>query len=904
MNPSKLDIKNIFLLIGFLLVVGLTNAQSGAQELDHFELQINDENFQSLMDQRELAMTLGYLNSDFRSSVPAKIIIGTEIYDVEVRLKGDLGDHWKDADALSFRVKVLNDLTINGLKSFSIQHPVRRDYLNDWVYNKVLKYHGLLNTRYDFIRFTLNGKSLGLYSVEEYADKYLLERNFRREGPVFKVEDQYFWTYRLVGNEGAGIENMSNFRVKPLGGTKLVKKEVLRNQYELASQLFYGFVRRDFSTHEVFQVDDLALAFALTHDVFGHDHALRIPNIRFYFNPVTGKIEPISFDVGGLSLTKKLLGDMHAFNYDKFFADRETHPHWFRTFYHDPVFRKSYKQALEKISDDAWLDDFWSSIKEEYQLVSALIKKDFPKYKFNDNILKKNVQLIATRLSEGYGDELKLEENNKARVYQKGLDWERYGLQAAFKEIDLEAGKLVLQVGNTSSSSVVLESVIINKGMTAEIKNAPVLKSKKPYHFVKFQDITVDIPKEWIWNVKHRSKMVLTYKEKGSEQLMKEKIGAFPVYDKSTFSDDIFRQENNWKSISWLKIDEDAKMIKVKKGKHKISQNTIIPAGYELHLQAGTEIVFENAASLLSYSPIYCQGTSRKMVKFSSDKENQGGGLLVIKAPKESELNFTEFQGLGNPHTSRWSTTGAVSFYESNVSLKNCAFLDNLSEDGLNIIRAKFVMEECLFRNTFSDAFDADFCQGEVLNSEFIDSGNDGIDVSGSQVTVRNTILRGVVDKGISSGERSQMKTYNVDISEASIALAAKDESTLLVDNVKLSNNQKDVAVYQKKSEFGPAQIEMVNVNFGFDDLVIASEKGSSLMINGKDKYGKDLSLYQKLYTVRDFSKVEAYIEKFPTEKRYQNLLSLYEKYNMPTEAEKVREILKALPNTVLKNGR
>jgi len=904
MITSKVNTRITFLLIFFLSVVSVLMAQNSSEVLHHFELEIDDENFQNLMDQREIAMTLGYLNSNFRSSVPAKILLGGEIYDVEVRLKGDLGDHWKDADALSFRVKVLNGKTINGLKSFSIQHPVRRDYLNDWVYNKVLNYHGLLNTRYDFIEFVLNGKSQGVYSVEEYADKYLLERNFRREGPVFKVDDQYFWTYRLVGNKGAGIENISNFRVKPLGGTKVVKKEVLRNQYELASQLLYGFARRDFQTHEVFQVEDLAMAFALTHDVFGHDHAVRIPNIRFYFNPVTCKIEPIAFDVGGISPIKKIFGDLHAFNYDKFFADPEIHPNWFRTFFRDPVFRQAYTESLRTLGDDDWLNDFWSSIEKEYQFVSALMGKHFSDYKFDKQVLKQNVQMISTRLSQGYGDESKIEENNRARIYEQGLDWERYGIQAAFKDINLKTGELILQVGNTSSSELVLESVSINEELKVPVKKSQTLKPKKPYHFVKFEEVKFEIPKSWNWNLKHRRKMVLNYKEKGSDVKLQEEVGAFPVYDKLTFKDDFFRKESNWQSLSYLQLDRNTGKIHVKKGVHTIKENTIIPAGYELHFEKGAEIIFENGASLLSYSSVYCNGTSKKMVKFTSGKGNQGGGLLVIKAPKKSMLNYTQFKGLGNPHTSRWSTTGAVSFYESNVELNNCEFLDNQSEDGLNVVRAQFMMEKCLFQNTFSDAFDADFCQGEILDSKFINCGNDGIDVSGSQVTVKKTDLSQIIDKGISSGERSQMKAYNVTVSEASIALAAKDESTLFVDNVKLQNNLKDVAVYQKKSEFGPAQIEMVNVTYGFDDLVIAAEKKSSLRINGKDQFGQDLSLYQKLYTTRDFSEIESYIEKFPTVKRYENLRSLYQKYAMPNDADRVSEIIKSLPSTTPRNGK
>ena len=44
-----------------------------------------------------------------------------------------------------------------------------------------------LDTKYDFINLYLNGEDLGLYVIEEFFSKILLERNKRRNGPIFSV---------------------------------------------------------------------------------------------------------------------------------------------------------------------------------------------------------------------------------------------------------------------------------------------------------------------------------------------------------------------------------------------------------------------------------------------------------------------------------------------------------------------------------------------------------------------------------------------------------------------------------------------------------------------------------------------------------------------------------------------
>jgi hypothetical protein len=114
-------------------------------------------------------------------------------------------------------------------------------------------------------------------------------------------------------------------------------------------------------------------------------------------------------------------------------------------------------------------------------------------------------------------------------------------------------------------------------------------------------------------------------------------------------------------------------------------------------------------------------------------------------------------------------------------------------------------MNNCLFQNISSDAFDSDFCKGTLTNCRFINSINDGLDCSGSVVTVENCQFENCGDKGISAGEASDLTIINTEVIGCIIGVAAKDESTVYLRQLQLKDCEQGLVAFQKKPEFGPA---------------------------------------------------------------------------------------------------
>ena len=97
---------------------------------------------------------------------------------------------------------------------------------------------------------------------------------------------------------------------------------------------------------------------------------------------------------------------------------------------------------------------------------------------------------------------------------------------------------------------------------------------------------------------------------------------------------------------------------------------------------------------------------------------------------------------------------------------------------------------------------DIDFSKGTISNSKFLNVKGDPIDTSGSQVKLFDIQIENVGDKAISVGEKSKIIANKIKISNALNAIAVKDDSTLLAEEVIFENNSTDISAYLKKSYY------------------------------------------------------------------------------------------------------
>ena len=115
---------------------------------------------------------------------------------------------------------------------------------------------------------------------------------------------------------------------------------------------------------------------------------------------------------------------------------------------------------------------------------------------------------------------------------------------------------------------------------------------------------------------------------------------------------------------------------------------------------------------------------------------------------------------------------------------------------------------------------DLDFCDGEVRknkfliskdNSTILDFNGDGLDLSGSKITISENKFSGFLDKALSIGEESIALINKNTFDDNKSAITIKDGSKAYVLSNDFINNQQDFSLYIKKRFYDPPTLYIEN---------------------------------------------------------------------------------------------
>jgi hypothetical protein len=769
-------------------------------------------NLQKLAYKRETALMSGILINTDEDYVPARIRHKDKNIRVRVRLKGDWVDHLGE-DKWSYRIRVRGQDTFWGMKEFSLHHPKTRNYIYEWVYQQALKREDVLALRYLFINLSLNGKNLGIYALEEHFDKRLLENNSRREGVIVRFNENLWWEQNVQYLEPfpkakrSGYGDYLSSDIDAFQTGQIMADPDAFAQFKKAITLLEAFRRNELKTSKVFDIQKLSKFLAIT-DLMGAGHAIEWINPRFYYNPVTGLLEPIGFDadcgvkIQALNRNNKLINKMLE----------------------DERFQLEYYRSLQRVSDKEYVDSLLKEIEIPLKGNLRIIHSEYPYFHFKKDILYHNQRYIKTILSP-----------KKALLV--------YVRKIGARGIDLDLGNL---------QGVPLKIIKVEYKDTVLINNNPnlVIKGKGRSDLVNYQKLFFSFPEDLKITEKEVQELVVCYQLLGTSRLLRESVNPWTYLDRNLLREDIIRKVPNAEEFEFLEVDRKRERILFKGGHWKIDKDLIIPQGFEVLATQGLKLDLTNRAILLSYSPLIFVGTKENPIKILST-DSSGQGILVLKVKQRSRLEHVVFENLTNPSRQGWQLTGAVTFYESPVLISHSIFKKIRCEDALNVMRTSFEISHTLFTDILSDAFDADFTTGKILKSSFNKCGNDAVDVSGSTVTLKHITISRVEDKGISAGEKSRMVASDIRIRDTELAVSSKDLSRMVIEKINLERCKVGFTAFQKKPEFGPASIRVTGLTDLSVDIPHLIEPGSTYLLNGNSIQSNQPNLKDLLYGVK-----------------------------------------------------
>ncbi|MDF1699297.1 MAG: hypothetical protein P1U56_25805 [Saprospiraceae bacterium] len=767
----------------------IQSEDNGLNELDQLHLYFDNQGFRKINKKREEALNKGILQTGDDDWVKAKLTEDGEVSnDVNVRLKGDWTDHLK-GDYWSYRIKMPKDKSWKRMQVFSLQDPATRSFLDEWIYHKALEEVDVITPRYGFVNFSQNNQDPVLYAYEEHFDKQIAEYKNRREGVIVKFTEDYLWNLRLknkdIHNKDIHQNVIHNADILPFKTGRTIKDPKLLEQFERAQDLMDAYRNRSAPAHEVFDMELMAKYYSIT-DIFNANHSAIWHNLRFYYNPITRKLEPIGFD----GYTE----DGHYRMYVKLFfgefMSSEYEDEWsafYKYIFRDEEFIRYYVPMMVEYSSDAFINGLLDKYDSDLFNLETLIRRSTKAdYEFDSNQLLKRAKLIHKNIMPFSENSLKVFREKDTNGVEKTFVTNYHNLP--LEVIGSQKGKKWIPIENEDAS------IIRSNGR----KLAPT-----------FTPIEVASSDKYVF-----------FRLPGTSQVYSSTI-------KDWRRPETLKIGNSKNVALSIPLPKEAYSIKDSiitffAGSHSLDRPLLIPEGYTLILEGGVNLDMIKKAYILLYGTLFTTGSPDSPVLITStDKTAQG--ITVMKAPQKSILNYTSITNLNTLLENEWQLTGAVTFYESDVEMTQVTIANNLCEDALNIIRSSFSIKELNINNTFADGFDCDFCKGKIFDSYLHHTGNDGLDFSGSYIEVESTRLETIGDKGISAGEEATLIVTDVVIDGSVIGIASKDLSKVKVVRATLKNCQEGFAAYRKKPEFGGGTINVKSfTQEGVTNLTVA----------------------------------------------------------------------------------
>jgi hypothetical protein len=787
--------------------------------VEEINININFEEFLALEQDRRkiISNSVAKMRSLDHSFASAKGSIENnkgDKFKINVRLKGDRITHYEKNRA-SYKIDIRKDQNFLGLRKFSLIKPRARNYIHEWIFHELIGEENLIKLKYNFVNLKINGENNGLYVLEEGFDKILVERNGRRNGPIFSMREEFSNNINLAQFD---LYNKSFWN-------KTENIEIVSIAQNKLEKFFSG----NLQAKSVLDLDKWFWYFAVADLTYTH-HGLSPRNVKFFYNTLSGLFEPIGYD--GHRILPNFDTNLKNFNHQNSFDratscinecsnDDEVAHFLYKIFYNqnNEINKENYtlyRNKVAKISNKDFLKDFFEIRKDQIELLNSKIYSD---YFLIDNTpyVKYGPGIYYFSFDDVYYRAKKLRSKIKYKISKLNI---------------IESHDKIKFINNNEINNYSLKIVELfcyGNDSHNSYENQINLSLNLNYNFFK--------PKVFYKNQPEYKDAQNCYKAKLNDEALNESF----LINIDYFNDTRITKKDNSKFKKFFTISN--KILKLKNSETLINEDLYIPSGFKVKIYPSEKIFLINHSIIFSESPWEIGSKSGEKVYIGGLKNNFGGGIIIKTNQETSVIDNSNFEYLygtknrflkfneyyftiksaylennkyslvknkkikisgTNNFLQGFNYVGALNFYNSKVKITNSMFSKIKAEDAINIISSEFKIQNTDFDSIDSDAIDIDFSSGSFNNLTFKNIGNDALDFSGSIISIKKIKFDNIGDKSISLGENTS--AYIDDVIGTSIfcGIAAKDGSVVEAKNINFKNIKIPFASYNKKTFYDP----------------------------------------------------------------------------------------------------
>lgn len=856
-------------------VKGLPFALFSGNNLEVVRINIKFKEWLKISEYQKEAYKDGIINKKYKKNVKGSIEYQGNKLKAKIRLKGDWRDHVNN-NKWSLRIKLKSGYLF-GSKEFSLQSPKTRDYQSSIIFNEMMKDLEIMTPHMRYVKEILNGEDRGIMAYQEHFTKNMIERNGRKDSVILKFDEGDLWQSRIdnkIYENSYSNADLTAFKLK-----KIYSDKTSLLNYEAAVGLLRGFIDGTLAADRVFDIKTMSRYIALS-DAWGDSHGLTWHNLRFYYNPMSSRLEPVGYDqlayhtiespsqedkfivkimknpyiklayIEALKQIKSMLNnsdyyqklsDIDAKNEEILRAEFLFKPPKFLNFVDvknrlDKLLSGSngivYYKERGRLKTKGWVVDPFSDKKVELHYLQNGFHKLRVANEYSSALKKYNPTLFGlTDVKHGFNvvSDKKIEKERAEIVFlsNKPNIEGYYKLARAYL---IESSNFFgIEVYNSTPYALKVSSVILNDNTTVKLDGVVIPPKKLDETPVPLRIPFKNELKDRLLN----TELIIFGKRVKVKQY--PSISNNGVYPHTSL-------EEVLNTHKFLSVNVQSQSLSVAEGVWNVLNPIIVPEGYSFNIGKNTVLKFSKDSYIFTTGEVNIVGEDKSAVLLDSESPDQSwGGIHIMSTSSKNKTVFSNMH-INNTHSLSYGSmvlTGGVTIYNSDFKSENLKITLSQSEDALNIVNSKFKIDRLTIDDTYSDGLDTDFSHGEISNSRFINigrnTGGDAVDFSGSKIVLSDAVFTDIEDKAVSAGEGSDVLAKNLNINNSANGIVAKDNSSILISNSHISNIKFfEIMAYMKKNQFeNGGSINAIDISFSKVDPNFVSDFYSNVKVNG-----------------------------------------------------------------------
>ena len=783
---------------------------SSESPLDSYYIYIDEYNYNQLISnlpQSGFEEVDGYL----------KYNDGT-MQEIKLRFRGANTWHWYFTQK-SWRIKTEKDELINGARKINLVNPFEKSAMIDYLSFLLGQKMGVLSTDSIPVRVFVNNKYMGISINMAQTDEYFLRNNNKLPSEIYCGD--LVWVDEEDKNQGymeAQLWQTENIGVwEKMAENNNIASDDCTMLYNLI-EFVEGNQKEPFSYEIENLIDiDKYLNWRACMNIVASFHTDNVHNQKLYWDPSSGKFEPILWDLDGFTFVDYQRPIYRSLNdLDKIILKNPE--------YADIMYSKLYEAITQIVTmtdmtemvDDAYdliKEDIYADIYKDY-LIGSNFSRDFTNSDF-DEAYEQMLEWVENRY-EFINDTLSATEikytSSKTNEGDTLFNVEIDGTAGARIEIiELESQpENGLEIYRDINFNRVLDREDVAVSFTIE-QNTVMLDDEKVYpvlldlQYAQLENGTTP-PADTVGSPEYTYIITGDVNITGICAVNNVTNGNVQCTETSEvyFADKSLYTTHPWE----IQKEGQRNDIIFDTGEYIINEDIVINKNQQLVINEGAVLKLTEGVNIIVFGELKINGTDGMPVIITAYDRAHPWGVLALQghynADAVHEINgaYISYGGVPAQYDGAMYT-GMVSAYNTTLKITDSKISYNcVGDDALNVKQGYLFADSCAFVNASSDAIDMDISEGVIQNCYFSGSGNDAIDLMTSSLTIQGNYIEKSGDKGISVGEKSNPVIYNNIIDSCTIGIEIKDLSEPVIQNCSITNNNIGINLYHKNDKY------------------------------------------------------------------------------------------------------